>query len=153
MRIQWSSDAAQEMLTRLEQADQRLQDNLQQAERVTMALEEANQEGDDAALKKALERFGALQARIRRLHQAVDDYKTGLRRTDQTFEDAESSLVRLAEDVGLSSGASESFSGSAAAGFLWNTARAEIMPEMRVGTAGVPDWLEQAVSQANTSTL
>lgn len=140
MVIQWNSDAAQEALSHLRRAEQGLQNCLQQAQNVRAALREANKDGENKQLNKVSETFDEYEKRLRLLLEDVDAYETGVRRADTGFNEAEQRLTRLVKDLG---GATDGAGGSA----QWTPGAYAVTPNMRVGVAPMPAWLERAAKE------
>lgn len=149
MRIQWSSEAAGAMLSRLDESDQGLNGCLRQAAQILSALDEANIDGDDSALSKAKERFEGCRERLLTLTAALEDFTDALRRADKLFEQAEDDTIRLADGAGSASAPPVRYT-------LKNTVRWEpaafaVMPEMRTRIAALPDWLENITAGADAA--
>ena len=149
MRIQWSSGAAQEMLIRLEQAEQGLNSCLRQTALVKSALDEANVDGDDQALRKMKERFDGCTQRLKSFENVLDDFMSALRKADELFEDAESDLVHMGEELSESKESPRYIVNSGSGGYVsWEPSAYAVMPGMRVSSVTIPDWLENAAAGA-----
>ena len=153
MRIQWSSGAAQEMLIRLERADQGLADCVRQSALVRSALDEANADGEDQALRKAKERFEACAQEIRAFAEALDDFRSAVRRADERFEDAEAGVIRMAANLSQASAAPGRENGVGERYVNWEPSAFSVLPNMRVSGAPVPEWLETVTAGSNAIPL
>lgn len=140
MRIQWSSDAARAMLSKLEQSDQGLEGCLRQAVQILAALDEANADGDDSALAKAKERFEISRGRLLALIRALEDFIEALRRAEELFEQAEEDTIHLTDGrcdpYPVVRPQRERYP------VLWAEEAFTVMPEMRTRITALPDWLE-----------
>lgn len=152
MLIQWNSGAAQEALSRLRRTKRGLEDCLQQSQTVRSSLQEANPDGENQTLKKALDRFESCEKKLRQLLDDVELYETGVEKADDGFSEAEQSAVRL---VGELSGASPApVTGGGVVRFVrWEPAAYATIPEMRVHAAPMPSWLEDAVMEKSADHL
>lgn len=151
MLIQWNSGAAQEALSRLRRTKRGLEDCLQKSQTVRSSLQEANPDGENQTLKKALDRFESCEKKLKQLLDDVERYETGVEEADDGFSEAEQSAVRL---VGELSSASPVAVGSGAGRFVrWEPAAYAAIPEMRVRVAPMPSWLEDAAMEKGVEHL
>lgn len=146
MKIQWNSDAAQEALSCLRRAERGLQGCLRQAQTVRAALREANKDGENKQLNKVSETFDGYEKRLRLLLEDVDAYEAGVRRADAGFSEAEQRIMRLVEDLGGAAGIPPA--GGTGGYVQWSPGVYTVTPNMRVGIAPMPAWLEQAAEEA-----
>lgn len=145
MRILWSSEAAQEMLNRLEQAQTGMEDCTLRSASARRALEAANVEGDDAALTKAMQRFDECARKLSALSESLEDFVRAVRRTDEMFCEAEESVGRLAQRAEpQSAGTIEDYARYA----NWNADACAVMPGMRLEANSVPGWLSDVLDEA-----
>lgn len=152
MLIQWNSSAAQEALSRLRRTERGLEDCLSRSQTVRSALQEANPDGENQTLKKALDRFESCEKKLRQLLDDVERYETGVRRANSGFDDAEQSAVRTVEN--LSTASAVPVTGSGAGRFVrWEPAAYATIPEMRVHVAPMPAWLEDAATESSAGHL
>lgn len=139
MRIQWNSDAAQDVLERLRGAQQGLEDDKRQAEIVRGTLEEADPKGDNKALRALSERFETCTRRLDTLAQEIDSFRSALERADAAFADAERSnqtlVGKLEQPTPPGVGAPLYNSGN------WEPSAYAEMRDMRLHPAPVPEWL------------
>lgn len=147
MRIQWSSEAAQEMLDRLKRAEQGLEDCRSHSAQVYRALDEANPDGGNKALVKARSQFDAHVQRLRRLTESLEDFISAIRRTDAMFEEAEKENGRLIDDddqppvntVYSGRNRSEQYAN-------WGPESFVAMPRIRLNSTVLPAWLEDVTN-------
>lgn len=144
MKIQWNSDAAQEVLEHLRKADQGLEDCVQQEKRAQSELAEANADGDDQALTRITERFETCRAKLRALAAALENYESAVRRAEQEFESAERDIGRMADNLHEPSAAPYRGGGSTS----WEPDAYSEMPRMRMRVAPVPEWLETMTAES-----
>lgn len=146
MKIQWNSDAAQEVLERLRRADRGLEDGLRQAKAVRAALADANAEGDDRALTALAERFAGCARGLEALAQELAEFRGAVLRADAEFEEAERTISRTAGNLESRLAPPLEGEGAAVRWANWEPEAFAVMPEMRVRAMRVPQWLEQIVS-------
>lgn len=146
MRIQWSSNAAQEMLGHLSQVNRGMEDCLRQSAVVYAAITEANPDGANRALKAASERYGLLLNKMRAFGEALEDFQSAVRRADGMFEDAEMELRRLMGGLDDSQDAPNNRESGGERYIRWEPSAYAVMPDMRINVAPVPKWLEAATS-------
>ena len=144
MKIQWNSDAAQEVLEHLKKADRGLEDCAQQEKRARSELAEASAEGDNQALARITERFEACSAKLKALAAALEDYESAVRRAEQEFESAERDIGRMADNMREPSAAPYRGGGSTS----WEPGAYSEMPRMRMRVAPVPKWLETMTAES-----
>ena len=145
--IQWNSSTAQETLTRLRRTVRGMQDCLRQAKTARAALEQANPDGENQTLRKALECFDGCEQRLNRLLDDLESYKTGVRKANDRFEEAEQSALRVVNK--LSAASSAPVTGAAMGRVNWDPTAYGAIPEIRVHAAPVPSWLENAAAGAD----
>lgn len=145
MRILWSSEAAREMLDRMEQARTGMEAGRLHAATARQALEAANVEGDDAALTKAMQRFDAYAEKLNALSESLEDFVRAVCRTDEMFCEAEESVGRRAQRAETqSAGTIEDYARYA----HWNADACGVMPGMRLDVVDIPGWLGEALDEA-----
>ncbi len=139
MRIQWSSAAAQEMQTRIEEAKQGLMECLRQADSIRILMDEANVDGTDRALIKAEEQFERGAYRLKSFGYELDDFKSALSKADELFDATETMLFcRASEQV------SAEPCRIISSGYVrWESTAYAVMPIMRIRTVLLPKWLEE----------
>lgn len=141
MKIQWNSEAAQDVLKRLKQSEDGLEEGMQRARHVRVLLDKANDEGDEKVLTRLSEAFEESVRRLQALLQELEEFRNAVRHCDAEFEEAENSinvlLRNLETDVALRMG--DAYKDSA----NWEPKAYAVMPDMRVRAAPVPSWLDQ----------
>ena len=147
MRIQWSSEAARAMLSRLDESDRGLQGCLRQAAQILAAIDEANKDGDDEALIKAKERFETCRERLTKLARSLEDFTEALRKADSLFEQADDDTIRLANGVGRQ--APPPPGSRMRRAVRWEPTAFAVMPQMRTRITAYPAWLENATAAAD----
>ena len=148
MRIQWSSNAAQETMDRLRRADHGLEDCLQMAASVRLALAEADPDSENKALQTLSARFEDCVLRMKALRDSVNAYENAVRRTDESFRETEAGILRRGEALGKTDEAPIYVSGE---GFVnWGPGAFTVMPDMRINTVPLPLWLVNAAAEADT---
>lgn len=140
MKIRWSSESAQEMLSRLGRADQGLADCLRLATLVNAALEAANPDGENKALNQASTLFADCMRKLQRLGNDLEMFESAVQRADGRFEDAEMTAMRAAEQIGAADAAPVYQNGGR---FMqWDPAAFTVMPDMRLHyTTTPPAWM------------
>ena len=140
MRVQWNSNAVEQLRKRLWDAREGLEMCERQARGVRLCLEDANPDGENRTLRASLARFEECCARLRLLTERVDAYDSALLRADDTFEQAEARAVRYAEAIDVVSYAKTPVSRSN--GFRWEPASVAYMASLRESAPPMPDWLD-----------
>ena len=144
MRIRWDDEAVQEMLTRIETAQETLQEVSRCAAEARDLLKKSNRDGDNRALRKMQARFDAWTDRLRRMQEETDDFRAGLTKARQIMDQAEKNAIRLAEEM---SGSYQETAGGdwmtsesmMSHGPRWNVT---LGPTPRTGLGPYPDWLK-----------
>ncbi|MBQ3079555.1 MAG: hypothetical protein IJC48_06125 [Clostridia bacterium] len=148
MRILWNSETAQELLKRLDKAKDRLDECLNQTRNARQALSEANADGDDRVLIKAGNRLAACEKQMDAFSESLDEFIDAIRRTDGMFEETEADIARMA--IGEANVPYRSPSAASSGGWYanWEPAAFVMMPDMRIRTVEIPEWLE-AITKNN----
>ena len=150
MRIQWSSRAAQEMLIHLEKADQGLADCIRQAALAGEALDEANVDGENQALKKAQELFEDDVHELRALAESLGSFINALRKADRMFSETEESIARMAAGMGESESTPVYSEQQVVYHANWEPEAFAVIPNMRLRAAAMPTWLENSTNTSKT---
>lgn len=146
MRIQWSSGAAQEMLSRLERADEGLANCVKQAGRVRTALDEANADGGNQTLRKAKEQFEAYAQELQEFAESLEEFMGALRRTDRMFTETELNVARMALNLGETKAPPQRGERRGEHHASWKPEAFAVIPNMRIQAAVAPAWLERLTS-------
>jgi len=148
MRIQWSSEEAQEMLRNLEMAASALGDCVGQAGLVRSAFSDANADGSDDALRSAGKRFEACAQRLRKLSESLDAYIAALHKADELFNEVEDSNNRLISETENGKSAYINDMASHIHSVNWDPSAFVVMPSMRTNAAVMPKWFEDITATA-----
>lgn len=138
MRIKWSSDVAEQIIRRLNDAEMSMGDCLREARRAAEALEEANESGESRTLKQLEQRLTELTYRMQRAQRRIDDLAEQTRSTNERFEEAERRISAMI-DAADNAAASEA---NRQQEWLRLIDKMEIMPLLREMTGWyTPEWL------------
>lgn len=149
MRILWSSEIAHQMLNRMERVQQSMQECRNQSAVAYQALDEANVEGDDTALLKAIQRFEECVGRMNSFANSLDDFITAIRKTDELFCETETAIVRMAENVEKSGSNLIDMAAEHDHYIGWNPDGFATMPGMRLNAVEVPKWLNDIADSSD----
>lgn len=149
MRILWSSEIAHEMLNRLERVQQSMQECRDQSAIARQALDEANVEGDDTALLKAMQRFEDCIGRMKTFRDSLDDFVAAIRKADEMFSDTEAEIALLADHAEIPGSSMAEMTADNGHYIAWNPDAFAPMPSMRLNAIEVPEWLNDIADKSN----
>ena len=157
MRLQWSSEAAQEIMNRMRSAERGLEESLQRAQVAREALDAANADQEDRALKALALRLSISVSRLRQTTEALENLIDSVKRADSGFQNAETSISTMINRIGEARAAGRSEASAAAAGTVpaaraasgsgWTVPRPLITDALRIGeNLFVDGWLNELTS-------
>ena len=153
MRIKWSSEAALEIAGQLERAQWAMEDCRELIAMVRTALNEANPDGENQALRKAAERFERDVVSMKKLTDLLNDTLTGVKRADQIMTEAERENASRAD--GMEEGTAYPHpEGAASFGRVdWSRIHSAPMPYLRINRVPLPEWLDDLTADPRIFTL
>lgn len=154
MRIIWSSDAAQDLIRRMREAEQNMGDCLRQAGESRCALDDANPGAESRTLNEITKDF---EQTIRHMENTARELSELIRKTEKAkarFEDAENEISSMITNIRTGASATGSQAPSAAAVrddripvIDWAVPKPLILPTMRTGNrVPAPLWLENLLN-------
>jgi len=155
MRIVWSSDAAQDLIRQMREAEQNMADCLMRAGESREALDEANPGAESKTLNKLTKDF---EQTIRHLEQTAQELRELIRKTEKAkanFEDAENDIGRLIENISTGAGSVSAAAATAVEAVWdrgvpvieWTLPKPLVLPMMRTrNSIPAPVWLEDLLN-------
>lgn len=95
MRILWSSDVAEQIIRRMNDAEQGIGDCLRDARSAARALDEANEDGESRTLSSIANRLEELTRRMQAAQQRIDDLIDQTKSTDERFAQVERQISAM----------------------------------------------------------
>lgn len=111
MRVQWSSEAAQEIILRMRSAERGLNESLRRAQIAREALEDANADKENKALNALALRLAVSMSRLQQTTEAMQDLIDSVKRADDGFQDAEDRIGQILSRIEEGKKASDGDSG------------------------------------------
>ena len=153
MRIKWSSEAAMEIAGQLERAEWAIEDSRGLIAMVRTALDEANPDGENQALRKASERFERDVVSMKKLMDLLNDTLAGVKRADQIMNEAERENASRADGMEEGSRYSQQMGMASAGRIDWSRIHSAPMPYLRISRAPLPEWLDNMTADPQIFTF
>ena len=119
---------------------------------VRTALNEANPDGENQALRKASERFERDVVSMKKLTDLLNDTLTGVKRADQIMAEAERENASRAD--GMEEGTGYQQTGDAFSGRVdWSRIQSAPMPYLRISRVPLPEWLDDMTADPRIFTF
>lgn len=153
MRIKWSSETALEIAGQLERAEWAIEDSRGLIAMIRTALNEANPDGENQALRKASERFERDVVSMKKFTDLLNDTLAGVKRADQIMTEAERENASRAD--GMEEGTTyQQQAGSASFGKIdWSRIHSAPMPYLRINRVPLPEWLDDMTADPQIFTF
>lgn len=155
MRIVWSSDAAQDILHQMREAEQNMSDCLREANSSRTALRDANPGAESKTLNELTEDFEQTIDYLEKTAQELRDLIRQTEKAKERFEDAEKDISGMIDQISTGAGNSGGYIPGAPAPIPtplidWVVPKVELMPMMRIwNRVPTPVWLQTLLNNSD----